>query len=511
MLSILAIAAVAGSVRAAPWTNEHGLIERDQTSASSWSNQWQPDANGVVHYGFNATFNQGYWNASQIRTAYRGCNGMSVSWSTNGRNVVPTVLYGTSNSSLNWTATSSVSITYETSLKWENHVVLENLEPNTKYYYSVCGSPVNSFTTARCAGDMTPYTAAVVVDMGAMGEYGLRHNLPSDISNPIPANQTNTIQRLVAQMDDYEFVVHPGDMAYADYWVKEQVTHGSNLTLTDQVLGYNAINDAFFNEVAEVASKKAYMVGVGNHEANCINGGYKQYPEAICTAGLTNFTEYKVRWNMPGDGSASNNFWYSFDVGMAHYLIFDTETDLPPPYYGADVIGGVAGMYESNVGAYPTAQVDFIKQDLASVNRTQTPWVIAMGHRPWYVSAAPEDRFMSGLAVFEPLFEAANVDVVMQGHVHLISRSYPVHQNGTVQQYNYTEPQAPVYLVNGAAGHYDGLDKEYTPLYDYIAFANDTMYSYSKLTFHNSTHLTHQFMASGDNSVIDAITIEKTH
>ena len=62
--------------------------------------------------------------------------------------------------------------------------------------------------------------------------------------------------------------------------------------------------------------------------------------------------------------------------------------------------------------------------------------------------------------------------------------------NGTVQQMNYTEPQAPgeldyhwillnqsvnqltrrtVYLVNGAAGHYDGLDTTYTPLNQYIA------------------------------------------
>lgn len=37
-----------------------------------------------------------------------------------------------------------------------------------------------------------------------------------------------------------------------------------------------------------------------------------------------------------------------------------------------------------------------------------------------------------------------------------------------------------------------------------------SMYSYSKLTFHNSTHMTHAFMASGDNHVIDEVTIQKT-
>lgn len=159
---------------------------------------------------------------------------------------------------------------------------------------------------------MTPYNVAVVVDLGAMGEYGLQQNMPSDISDPIPANQTNTIERLTAQSDDYEFVVQPGDFAYADYWVKEQITRGSNLTVQDQVLGYDAINEAFFDEISALSQRKAFMVGVGNHEANCINGNYGGYTEAICAAGLTNFTEYRARWNMPGDGSVSNNFWYSF-------------------------------------------------------------------------------------------------------------------------------------------------------------------------------------------------------
>jgi hypothetical protein len=159
---------------------------------------------------------------------------------------------------------------------------------------------------------MTPYSAAVVVDLGTMGQYGLRQNLPPTIANPLPAGQLNTIQRLVAQIDDYDFVMHPGDIAYADYWAKEQITQGSNLTIQDQILGYNTINEAFFDEISVVSQQKAYMVGVGNHEANCINGNYGGYTEAICAAGLTNFTEYKARWNMPGDGSASNNFWYSF-------------------------------------------------------------------------------------------------------------------------------------------------------------------------------------------------------
>jgi hypothetical protein len=92
---------------------------------------------------------------------------------------------------------------------------------------------------------------------------------------------------------------------------------------------------------------------------------------------------------------------------MTHYLIFDTETDLPAPYHGADVVGGTESMHEANVGSYSNAQVDFIKQDLASVDRSKTPWVVALGHRPWY--AAASGLFSDGLSVFEPLFTAGNV------------------------------------------------------------------------------------------------------
>lgn len=71
------------------------------------------------------------------------------------------------------------------------------------------------------------------------------------------------------------------------------------------------------------------------------------------------------------------------------------------------------------------------------------------------------------------------------------------------------------------------------PLPAWTAFANDTLYSYSTLTFHNRTHsthrsrhdaggdmeltgaplppVTHKFLASRDNSVIDEITLYKSH
>ena len=36
-------------------------------------------------------------------------------------------------------------------------------------------------------------------------------------------------------------------------------------------------------------------------------------------------------------------------------------------------------------------QLAWLKQDLAAVNRTQTPWVIAFSHFPMYVTQFPDD------------------------------------------------------------------------------------------------------------------------
>lgn len=70
-------------------------------------------------------------------------------------------------------------------------------------------------------------------------------------------------------------------------------------------------------------------------------------------------------------------------------------------------------------------------------------------------------------------------------------------------------PDYPWYITNGAAGHYDGLDTLVRPFQNYSRYAQDTAYGWSQLTFHNATHLTHDFIASGNGSVLDSATLYK--
>jgi hypothetical protein len=72
---------------------------------------------------------------SQIRVAYAGPTGMTVSWNTFEQVHIPTVFYGLTPFTMIHVATSRTSVTYNTSLTYNNHVKLTNLLPDTTYYY----------------------------------------------------------------------------------------------------------------------------------------------------------------------------------------------------------------------------------------------------------------------------------------------------------------------------------------------------------------------------------------
>lgn len=274
--------------------------------------------------------------------------------------------------------------------------------------------------------------------------------------------------------------------------------------------------------MTNISTVKPWMVGAGNHEANCIPNGADIYngiyynASLICPPGLTNFTGYRNHWRMPSDVSGGQgNFWYSFDHGMVHWIMLDTETDLGDGFIGPDQTGGVQEDIAGPFGPYPNAQLDWLKQDLASVDRAKTPWIIVGGHRPWYLSYANKSATICWDCkdVFEPLFLEYGVDLYLSGHAHFYQRSAPLN-NSVIDPRELDNPTSPWYITNGAAGHYDGLSTGSNPPAPYERFRLDqsnATYGWSKLTFHNRTHLTHQFVASGNGSILDTATLYKEH
>ena len=102
--------------------------------------------------------------------------------------------------------------------------------------------------------------------------------------------------------------------------------------------------------------------------------------------------------------------WYELLHGNVAIFMLGTELELSP---GSD-------------------QYLFLEQGLASVNRSVTPWVLVLGHRPSYYVDDSKDggTIDANINQIEPLLMAYKVDIVLWGHVHNAFRSCPVF-NGT--------------------------------------------------------------------------------
>lgn len=147
----------------------------------------------------------------QIRLAYASDDGMVISWNTYSQLLSPTVKYGITPKHLDRTATSNVSVTYQTSKTWNNHVKITGLRPDTRYFYQPENSNAStpySFKTSRPAGGSTPFVVAVVVDLGTMGNDGLTTHVGKGAANPLEPGENNTIQSLENSLSEYDFLWH---------------------------------------------------------------------------------------------------------------------------------------------------------------------------------------------------------------------------------------------------------------------------------------------------------------
>ncbi|PRQ38274.1 putative phosphodiesterase I [Rosa chinensis] len=117
---------------------------------------------------------------------------------------------------------------------------------------------------------------------------------------------------------------------------------------------------------------------------------------------------------------------------------------------------------------YMLLQYQWMKKDMASVDRSKTPWLIFMGHRPMYTSApgflSVDEKFVDKV---EPLLLASKVDLVLFGHVHNYERTCSIYKSqcmklpckdeAGIDTYDHSNYSAPVQAIIGMAGF--SLDK----------------------------------------------------
>lgn len=210
--------------------------------------------------------------------------------------------------------------------------------------------------------------------------------------------------------------------------------------------GYSWLWDNFFNQIEPVASKVPYHVCIGNHEYDWpLQPWRPDWSTAVygTDGGGECGVPYSLRFHMPGNSSeptgtrapATRNLYYSFDMGVVHFVYFSTETDF------------LSG----------SKQYEFLKNDLENVDRSKTPYVVVQGHRPMYSTSYEtrdrpfRERLMEHL---EPLFVKNRVTLALWGHVHRYERFCPLNNFtcGSLGMEGEEWKPFPVHMVIGMAG-----------------------------------------------------------
>lgn len=340
------------------------------------------------------------------------------------------------------------------------------------------------------------------------------------IDDALTIGDHTTIQELVRTADDFDFILHPGDFAYADHWINEidsgTINGSEYYSVNTSGAIYEGLNEQFWDQYAAITKSKPLMVSVGNHEDNCD----ESYDGTLCPPGQQNFTGFINRFarQYNDDSTATaglphsavkaqpvSPMWYSFDSGMVHYVHFTTETDLASPN-GTVLRGNEGGQF----GSYALQQMQWMENDLASVDRKKTPWVVASGHRPLYINGGDGNGAdEASRQSFEPMFNKYGVDLVLQGHVHNMELIGPINNN-TMDPAGLTNPSSPLYVINGAAGHWEGLSPLVEPVEDFIRFIS-VVYGYTKLRFIDTQHAVIDFIGSDNGTVLSSSVLYKEH
>eukprot|EP00877_Chromochloris_zofingiensis_P010708 jgi/Chrzof1/5891/Cz16g19170.t1 len=343
---------------------------------------------------------------------------------------------------------------------------LTGLTPGQMYYYRFGDeawgfSDVASFLAAPPVGPDTSVQLLAVADLG-QGE------LDGSMEQSEMVPSLNTTRLLNAEQGNYGLFIHNGDISYAR--------------------GYVTQWDNFMQQIEPITRRMPYMVTPGNHERDWPGSGDRYN---VDDSGGECGVAYERRMTMPLPGRDKQ--WYSFDYGPIHFLQYSTEHAFEPG----------------------TEQYKFILDDLRSVNRSRTPWVIVGGHRPFYISSnnrlAPDsDQVVAQQlrAALEDIFLQYKVDMTWHGHHHSYQRSCPIYKSNCVGVDNQTNvAKGPVHLVIGHGGADLSLNVELFPPRN-VWQKIKLWWGYLRVQA-NGTHLHCEAITDSDGSVMDKVTLIK--
>ncbi len=395
------------------------------------------------------------------------------------------VMYGTDAKNLNqFVINSDASVT--------DHILrLDELKPNTKYYYNIGSSTeisqydstLNWFYSAPVAGSGQKRT------FWAIGDYGVN------------TGNTNELKMRNA------FYSYMGNK-HVDGWF----TMGDNAYLS-------GLNTEFQSWVFDVFGPKRlkntpFWPSPGNHD-------YNNNPADQTTHNVPYFTNFTLPTKAEAGGVASGvEYYYSYNVGNIHFLALDA--------YGLDA--------NKRMSDTTGPQCAWIKKDLEA---NKLPWVVAYWHHPPY-SKGSHDSDAGGAELelqdirtkFLPFLEKYNVDLVLNGHSHSYERSYLIKGfydksemfdktkhavSASTGMYDGSPNSAPyikaetqkgtgtVYIVGGSSGQLGGKSPGYP--HKAMVFSNENIPGSTIITVED-TRLDVQWLG-GDTIIHDNFTMFK--
>lgn len=394
---------------------------------------------------------------------------------------------------LSWTGDPSTTqtIVWRTSTAVTSGQVQYRIQGTTDFTtFNVPAQNIKTFTTVSTdkTGSMKVYTAALTgLQPGKTYEYkvgdgtnfsGLNtfktqpaNNTRSKFlifgdsqsgnsSNPEYTPWNRTVQKAFASNPDANFMVNIGD-------------------LTEQGQNYQHWNN-WFSAAAGVIDHIPEMAVQGNHEtyAPSVNGSVApQY--------------YLNQFAVPDNGPYGYiGQTYSYNYGNVHFVVLDSQEDEEAP--GND--------------SFLQQQADWLESDLTS---NKQKWTIVMFHKtPYYNKKTRNNPAVKD--ILTPVIEKHHVDVVLNGHDHGASRTYPI--NG--DKYYTDFSKGTVYYVTGRSGN-----KYYTDLSNkaWDAFFADTQdsptYEVAEIVNGKLTIKAYKYSAANaaysDPTLIDTLVIDK--
>lgn len=143
-------------------------------------------------------------------------------------------------------------------------------------------------------------------------------------------------------------------------------------------------------------------------------------------------------------------------------------------------------------------------------------------HRPMYTlsdcdkGGNPKGSAKLIQSAFEELFIKYKADVVVAGHVHSYERHFPIAKGKkltagvSLDGKSYKSPQAPVYLVTGAAGNFEGHEHlSNKTRVEWVLKTDTTHYAISSLRVTRKA-LGFKLIGTGDSVVYDEFEITKS-